>query len=659
MDLIRAKQEGSFAGIRRKDRQLLTRPTYQQVMKFINECHTAGVAGATIDYDIELQPKTQELSCIGLSHNSEAAMCIPFVDADGDYFSAPQELCIMQELDKLFSSRGIAKRGQNVIFDSHFLLRKYGIRTYNLEDTMVAQGIIAPEYRKSLEFITSVWTDIPYYKHDGKMWLTGVSDWEKGWQYNCYDVLSCAEAHPKQLKELESQGNLGTYWRQRRLIEPLTYMMEHGIRVNIVGMQQEHEECKQQVADLDAKINMLMDIGEDYINLDSPKQLADYFYVRKGVKPYLNPDTHKPTVDITALTRLANRGFVEASLILKLRQLKKRMATFLNIYKVDADGRIRCSYNPVGTKYGRISSSANIFGTGGNLQHVPHSVLSHFMADEGYVIYSLDMSQIENRIVAYVGNIVPMIQAFENGLDVHRLTAAMISTIMGTPRTYDTVTSQERQDLGKRPNHAFNYGYGYKSFSLRYEIPERDAKRIHTAYHAVYPGLSKSYWKFIEDELKASRSLTNLFGRRVQFFGQWSEKLLHEAYSCIPQSTCGDLVNDWGVNFIYYSTDPDFHEVELLTQIHDSIELQIPLRVSLAQHARILCKIRVSLEQRLQFGAHTFSIPVDLTVNNCLNKEKGIEIKSKNFSHEACDLEPMLESAIHKLGCAELDYLTH
>ena len=83
---------------------------------------------------------------------------------------------------------------------------------------MVAQGILWPELRKSLEFITSVWTDIPYYKHDGKQFLEGMTDWQKGWQYNCLDVLSCAEARPKQIAALAEQGNIATYERQRLLI---------------------------------------------------------------------------------------------------------------------------------------------------------------------------------------------------------------------------------------------------------------------------------------------------------------------------------------------------------------------------------------------------------------------------------------------------------
>lgn len=648
-DLKQAKQESMYPEILQGSRKLITRPTYHEAMKWINTCIEVGMLDGTIDYDIEIQPHNQELSCIGLTYTYDTVMCIPFVDSHGDYFSVENELNIMLLLDKLFSSPHIKKRGQNVIFDSHYLLKKYGIRTHNLsDDTMVAQGIIYPEFRKALEFITSLWTDIPYYKSDGKIWLEGTGEWQRGWEYNCLDVFSCAVANPKQVNELREQGNYETYVNQTKLISPLTYMMEHGIKIDIEGMRRAGEECENEISYLTEKIYKTL--GKE-INLMSPKQLIDYFYGEKRIKPYLHPDTKKPTVDITALKRIANQGYKEASDILKLRQLSKKLSTFLDLSKIDSDGRMRCSYNPVGTKFGRISSSENIFGTGTNLQNQPHDVLTYFVADEGYVVYSLDMSQIENRIVAYVGNVRQMIEAFEQKLDSHRVTAAlMLSLIHHRTIPLEEITSEERQDYGKRPNHAFNYGFGPNSFSLKYEVPQSQAKILHSAYHNAYPGLRNNYWAYVQQQLKTTQGLTTIMGRYIPFFGKWSDKLLHEAYSAIPQSTCGDLMNQWGINYTYYNKDADFKHVELLTQIHDSMEIQLPLSLPLEVHARILLKIRASLETPLTWKGIEFSIPADLTINNCLNKEKGIELKGEKFPWKEEELVNELQKATEGLG---------
>jgi DNA polymerase I len=110
--------------------------------------------------------------------------------------------------------------------------------------------------------------------------------------------------------------------------------------------------------------------------------------------------------------------------MLDIRSLSKRISTYLNIGKVDIDGRYRSSYKPVGAETGRLSSGETIFGTGGNQQNWPHDLLRFFFFDEGYIGYSIDLSQIENRIVAYVGGVLSQIEAFEQGIDLHRLTAS-------------------------------------------------------------------------------------------------------------------------------------------------------------------------------------------------------------------------------------------
>lgn len=659
IDMRKIRSESEYPEIRLVDRKTRIQPSYYDCLSWIEYCIERGKNGAIIYYDIELTPKTQELSCISLCVDAVDVLCIPFVDSNGDYFTAEQEYEIMLRLEWLLGNDSCMKGGQNIVFDSHFLLRKYGIRTSNIvSDTMVAQHILYPDfggktYRgKSLEFITSMWTDIPYYKRDGKLWLTGVGEYSKGWNYNCLDSIVCADAFPKQLKELEERGNYSAYERQVRLIGPLSYMMERGIRIDKEAMQQASYNAVLEASELTEQVYSL--IGRQF-NLASPQQVAEYFYTEKSVPPYLNKNG-KPTVDEEALTRIANKGFKEASMILEVRRLEKKASTFLNVNNVDADSRMRCSYNPVGTRFSRISSSANIFGTGANLQNVPHDVLSYYIADPGYVIYSMDMSQIEARIVAYVGNITQMKEVYEKGLDIHRQTGSLIFS-----KPYDEISSApgsstigngtySERDWAKRANHGFNYGFGYKSFSLLYEIPERQAKFIYDRYHSAYPGLRGGYWTGIEQALKATRTLTNLFGRKITFLGKYGEKLLNEAYSCIPQGTCGDLINEWGLSYVYYNSDPLFKHVELLTQVHDSIAFQIPLSLSLENHARILISIKQSLEQPLRYRNREFIVPVDLVVNTCLNKNVGIELKGDKFSDDPSMLEAYLQEAMLTLG---------
>lgn len=640
-DLKKVAKEQEFPEIKLTPLQLHIRPDYTQTMAFLTNCYEKGLEGTIIDYDIETY--NNELGSISFTFGDNSSLCIPFVYEKGDYFNPDEELQVLQKIALILECPNIMKRGQNIIFDGHYLLRKYGIRCQSLcHDTMVAQQMIWPELPKGLDFITSIWTDIPYYKQDGKIWLQGTGSFERGWQYNCLDSIATNIAHSHQLKKITKMGNLSTYERQCALIEPLVYMMESGIKVDMEGMRKETLNMGDQLAQLKEEFTSIA--GD--INPLSPEQLCSYFYVKKQLPPYTNDG--KLTTDETALKRIARKGHKEAALVLEIRKLTKRISTYTDAKKIDSDGRLRCSYNPVGTKFSRISSSENLFGTGMNMQNIPHDLRTYLIADPGYIIYSLDGSQFENRIVAYVGNIPQMIAAFEQGIDVHNMTASLTwSIIHGKPLPIDEVNSEQRQELGKRPNHAFNYGYGHKSYALKYMLPESTALQIYKAYHKAYPGIEHGYWAYVRQCLAESRTLTNLMNRVTTFLGNWNPQLLYAAYSCIPQGTCGDVINERGINHVYY--DSYYKPVRLMAQIHDEIVMQVPLDIPISEHAKILIRIKESMEQPLRFRDKEFIIPVDLNVNDNMNKSMGVELKRKKFSTDPKVLAQTLSEAINKI----------
>jgi len=646
MDLKKAASESEFPDIRRKSRKIIIKPSLREATEFLSKCTFQGHEGHIIDYDIELT--NMEVSCISFAIGPQLAICIPFTAPGGDYFNPEQEATLMVQIATIMKDKKILKRGQYVIFDSHFLLRKYGIRTMNLHDTMVAQKILYPEYPVGLDFITAMWTDLPYYKKDGKFWLKGVGTFEHGWNYNALDSIACADAHPQQLENLEKQGNVETYERQRKLIPPLTYMMERGIRVDTEGMEKEADRCEKEIEGLQEDLCEL--VGRE-INPNSPAQLIQYFYVEKGIPAYRKGG--KPTTDEDAMIRIARGtgarpGLKEASTVLAIRRLVKRKSTYLSLDKIDKDGRIRCSFNPVGTRFSRISSGGNIFGTGGNLQNWPHDLLRFLLPDEGYVYYSFDLSQFENRIVAYVGNIVQMIEAFESGKDVHKLTAGLMFG-----KSPDDVTTEDstcalgdgthsERFYGKKCNHAVNYMLGYKALALELEIPESQGKWLYSRYHAAYPGVRGSYLAYVKAQLAENRTLTNLMGRRVIFLNKWGDKLFRDGCSCIPQGTCGDVINERGLNYIYYNQQW-FWPIELLVQVHDSVGFQVPLSLPLEEHAEMLLRIKENLETPLRWKEHEFVIPADLTVSFSLSKKDGSELKSKEIPNDPQKLAEKLE----------------
>jgi len=649
-DLQRVLAQSSFPEIIRSPRKYIIAPTFHESIDYIDRCIEQGDS-KVIAFDIEIH--NMQLSCISFSYKPEEAISIPFVGAGGDYFTIDQEADIMLKIAELLENPAIRKLGQNVIFDGSFLLRRYGIKTHSLDDTMIAQQIIGPDFKKGLDFITSMWTDMPYYKDDGKQWFRGTGGrWETLWKYNARDSIACSIALPKQLTELAVTHNLDTYERQRQLIEPLTFMMEHGIRVALASMTKAFYNADSQIAQLKEELN---GIAGQQLNPQSPKQLKDYFYITLGLKPYRKGG--KPTTNDDALKRLARRGLREAKIIQSIRRINKQRSNYLDPSHVDPDGRIRCSYNPVGTRYSRISSSKNIFGTGMNLQNWPHSMLTYLLADPGYIYYSFDLSQFENRVVAYVGNVTQMIDAFETGQDVHSLTASLIFD-----KPIDQVSREDgscplgdgqhsERFWGKKANHGLNYDLGYKSFALYYELPENQAKVIIEKYHSAYPGVRQNFHSHVRKQIATNRTLTNLMGRNTRFLGRRDDKLFKEAYACIPQGTCGDLINERGLEYIYYNPDKFLH-VDLLTQVHDSVGFQIPINLGWMEHARILNDIKRSLETPLTWRVQEFVVPVDLSMG--LNMGEVEELSHKNWpASEKLLAEELKTCFVQKLNIEE------
>jgi DNA polymerase I-like protein with 3'-5' exonuclease and polymerase domains len=223
-----------------------------------------------------------------------------------------------------------------------------------------------------------------------------------------------------------------------------------------------------------------------------------------------------------------------------------------------------------------------------------------------------------------------MIRAFEDKMDVHSLTGSLIS---GLP--YEEVRRQDEDGIycpiggglytwrfwGKKANHGLNYDLGYRTFAFYYEIPERDAQYIVERYHQAYPGV-RQYHTWVRSKLSQGRVLENCLGRKRLFLGRWGDELFKEAYSFIPQSSIADKLNQHGLLPLYY--DPQFAEVDILNQVHDSLVFQIPLSLPIEEHARILFSLKHSLERPMTWEGREFVIPADIefTVEGNLGKYK-------------------------------------
>ena len=639
-DLVRARAEAERPELVRTERRFILEPTLETALAFLRECESLPAVG----YDIETRGK--ELSHIAFAKNPHDVICIPFVDGPRDYWTPDQEASILRAIAHLLEARGVRKIAQNISFDATFLYAAYGIITEPFEDTMIAAGVLLPEYPKGLDFLTSIYCNgEPYYKDDGKEWFKNPFGDELTFRrYNAMDAAVLMEIWPEQKKELQQQKNWASYERQRDLVPALTFASARGLRLDHEGLRKRRAACEKRITELRAEFDRYTG---GTVNPASSAQVQQYFYIQKGLRPHTRKG--RITADEKALLQMASKGVREAELLLALRHEQKLLGTYYKA-RLDPDGRLRCSYNPVGTKSGRISSSKTLRGTGMNLQNQPPDMASLFLADPGYILVNQDLGQAENRVVAYVSGESKMMQAFDLGIDIHKQTAALMYSV-----PVDSVTDEQRQ-MGKRANHGLNYGQSAQGFALIHQMPLAQARYIHERYHLIYPGVTEWHYRIQDTLAKERRTLHNCFGEARAFLDRWGHSLFKEAYSYIPQSTVARLMNTYGWHYLYERQDL-FPECIYLNTIHDSLVYEIPLSVGFPRIVEILRLLKRSLERSLHWGPREFRIPVDTSLGFSLDKPRMLEWKAKHFDETPMDalageLESYVARETHDEGLA-------
>jgi len=198
------------------------------------------------------------------------------------------------------------------------------------------------------------------------------------------------------------------------------------------------------------------------------------------------------------------------NLILNIRGLRKLLATYINALPAlinPVTGRIHTTFNQTGTATGRLSSANP------NLQNIPvrtqegREIRRAFVAEPGCLLLSADYSQIELRLMADISGDSSMVEAFVNGQDIHRATAAKIYH-----EDPDSVTDDQRR-RAKTANFGIIYGISTFGLSERLRIPRYEAKQLIDGYFRSYPGV-KDYMTEIVKQAREQGYVTTVMGRR-------------------------------------------------------------------------------------------------------------------------------------------------
>lgn len=621
MALDKASKRYKDPEIKRKKRNYILNPSYNRTINLLKQCE--GVIG----FDIETSISNQELSAFAIALNDKDVFCVPLITNKGLNFTLHQEYHIMTELEKVLNDESITKILQNASFDTTFLYRKYGIVTNNIEDTYIAEAFIYPDLPRDLGVLTARYTHEPYFKDSGDV-KNQLDQQTNFWLYNAKDAVVLHDIFESQKETMKTRG-LHPYYRfQVSMLPILTFIETRGFNVDVEKRKQKAGDLKTQAEGILNQI--IQHTGHPNFNPNSPKQVGEYFYDEIGLKEYKNQS--RRTTDEEALKRISRKGYEEARLILDYRGKTKLRSTYI-VNPIDDDNRYRGSFNPVGTISKRFSSSKPLVTQkGGNIQNLPKAAKEFLIPDKGYIMYEVDLAQAENRIVAALAQEPNMLEAFQQGKDVHSITAGEIfgkpaSEISAVKGSCQLGTGKDSErDWGKKANHAFNYDLSANAFALKYEMPVKQGKEIYNAYHNLYPGIKNTFYMEIQRLLKKNRTLINFFGRPHTFLERWGSVLFRQAYSWIPQSSVTELLNRKVFSYVYHNPDM-FSPIEILNQVHDSVVFQIPRSVPIRDHLKMLEQIKKNTESHFfTYKGHSFNIPLDCEVY-IDNWKSGVELE--------------------------------
>ena len=430
-DLRRARRHISSREYQPPEWKFIIRPSFDQTVTTIQSLLDrlqAGGQGMWLDLDLET--RAGHIACCGISWSRTEAICIPFmcVESREGYWSADEEAQIVWMLWWLFTHPAVRIRWQNGLYDAQYIHRHWHFIPRGAQDTMISQHSIFSDQPKSLGYLASVYADwFVYWKDEGKTWGKDTGE-EQLWFYNCEDCVYTREVGEVELQIAESMGLKTVHDSQQEMFWPVLQAMIRGVRVIKENRDRLAAEIQEQIAHRE---QFLLDVLGHSINPRSNPQMVALFYndlhqppIMTRAKPGIPPHV---TCDDEALQKISLREpllkpIVNA--IADIRTLNIFLGNFV-LAKLDADGRMRCSYNIGGSESGksapktyRLSSSKNAFGSGTNLQNIPSeksksvgksaqrghlailgdpyalpNVRSLFGPDPGFTFFDLDLDQ--------------------------------------------------------------------------------------------------------------------------------------------------------------------------------------------------------------------------------------------------------------------------
>lgn len=537
-----------------------------------------------------------QANLVGLSFAVEAGQAV-YLPLAHDYLNAPSQLdrtWVLAQLKPWFEDETALKVGQNLKYDANVLAR-YDLTLKGIAyDTMLASYVLnSVEGRHNMERLAE-----RYLQHQcisfedlagkGKKQLTfNQIEIEKAAEYAAEDADVTWRLHQVLVSNVMQDEALKTIFTQYEmpLLPVLSRMERQGVKICTTMLAKQSQEIGARLKILEAQAYEIA--GEEF-NLSSTKQLQHILFDKLQLPVIKKTPSGAPSTNEEVLQELA-LNYPLPQCLLEYRSLAKLKSTYTDKLPkmVDcATGRVHTSYHQAVTATGRLSS------TDPNLQNIPirneegRRIRQAFVAAKDKTILAVDYSQIELRIMAHLSKDEALVEAFNQGKDIHRATAA---EVMGVDASQ--VTSEMR-----RRAKAINFGliYGMSAFGLAKQlgIGRAEAQAYMDRYFERYP----SVLQYMENtRLQASEQgyVETVYGRRLYLpdihasNGMRRKAAERAAINAPMQGTAADIIKR-AMIFVdaWIATQPQ-GQVALLMQVHDELVFE----VETAQLERVKAKI--------------------------------------------------------------------
>lgn len=415
----------------------------------------------------------------------------------------------------LYEDPEILKIGQNIKYD-YMVLRNYGVDLQGrMFDTMLAHYVIQPELQHNMDYMAETLLNYQTVHIEELIGPKGKNQKnmrdlspQKVYEYAAEDAditLRLKNVLEPRLKEVGAER---LFWDiEMPLVKVLADMELNGVRLDTQQLKLTQQTFTERMNAYER--HAYEEAGETF-NIASPKQVGDILFGKMQLleKPK-RTKTGQYVTSEEVLQQLRGKAPIVDD-ILNYRGMKKLLGTYVEALPKlinKRTGHIHTSFNQAITATGRLSSSDP------NLQNIPvrdddgKEIRKCFIPDEGCRWFSADYSQIELRIMAHLSADENMTEAFREGFDIHRATAAKI-----WKESMDQVSDSQRKKA-KQANFGIIYGITAFGLSQRMDIPTGEARKLIDDYFETFPKVHQ----YMEDAKRMAREkgyAETLYGRR-------------------------------------------------------------------------------------------------------------------------------------------------